>query len=243
MHYRRAGRSGHPARARWWTVVKVVLAIAAVLAWAVYLRPPVLGGRAAFIPVKGISMTPTLHSGDLVLLRESSSYHTGQIIAFDVPKGQPDAGKRVIHRIVSGSDAEGFVTKGDYNKVNDAWTVPRSAVIGRYELRIPWLGRSVTSIHVVGLAAVATSWLLLMVVATWRVYSAARDETDHPEDTDDDDTQPPPVLEDDSAADDGVERQRETSRRLPVAVVGAAVTAGVLRHAFGKRSGARSGRS
>src|SRR5689334_691498 len=185
MHYRRARRSGHPAR-RSWTLLKVVLGIVAVVAWAIYLRPAVLGGRAAFIPVKGISMTPTLRSGDLVLLRRSSSYHTGEIIAFDVPQGQPDAGKRVIHRIVSGSADSGFVTKGDYNAGKDPWTVPLSTVIGRYQLRIPRIGRSVSSIHILGLAALAASWLLLIVVATWRVYSGAHGEADHPDGTDDD---------------------------------------------------------
>src|SRR5689334_1148531 len=175
MHYRRARRSGHPAR-RSWTLLKVVLGIVAVVAWAVYLRPPVLGGRASFIPVKGISMTPTLRSGDLVLLRKSSSYHTGQIIAFDVPQGQPDAGKRVIHRIVSGSADSGFVTKGDYNASRDPFTVPPAAIIGRYELRVPRLGRSVTSIRTVGLAAVAASWLLLVIVAMWRIQFATPDD-------------------------------------------------------------------
>ena len=80
--------------------------------------------------VSGRSMESTLEDGDLVITREHSSYHVGEIIAYQVPDGDPMAGLRVVHRIVGGSAADGYVTRGDHRTSVDPWRPRPDDVIG-----------------------------------------------------------------------------------------------------------------
>lgn len=75
------------------------------------------------------SMAPTIESGDLYFVLETSSVGTGDVIAYESP-----ARGVVTHRVVAVGNG-GFVTRGDANPSTDqaAGTplVDRSAVIGR----------------------------------------------------------------------------------------------------------------
>ncbi len=53
--------------------VVTVLAFAALAAWAIFLRPTALGGSASYIFVNGVSMEPTLVTGDLVVLQRGGA--------------------------------------------------------------------------------------------------------------------------------------------------------------------------
>jgi len=122
------------------------LTLALVVTWFFYFRPPVLGGPGSFVGVNGISMTPTFHDGDLVVVEKQSSYHVGDIIAYHVPAGDPGAGNNIIHRIVGGSGTTGFVTKGDHNPYTDHFWHPTTAnVMGKVRFVIPqgaaWLSK------------------------------------------------------------------------------------------------------
>jgi hypothetical protein len=68
-------------------------------------------------------MEPTLRDGDLVVVRERGSYATDDVIAFRLPAGTAGPEGAVIHRIVGGSAAEGFVTRGDNRDADDSWRV------------------------------------------------------------------------------------------------------------------------
>ncbi len=87
----------------------------------------------------GHSMDPTLHEGDLVIMREVSAdgVDVGDIIQYE---GEH---KHVLHRVVeatgSGRNRE-FVTKGDGNNVADPQPVRAEAVRGEVLFYMPKLG-------------------------------------------------------------------------------------------------------
>lgn len=119
-------------------LVGTSLMIAVALGWMFFFRPQTLGGSAAFVGVDGVSMTPTMNSGDLAVVERKVSYHVGDIIAYRIPAGRPGAGDNVIHRIVGGNGTTGFITKGDHNPRSDYfWHPTQSDVIGRVWFHIP----------------------------------------------------------------------------------------------------------
>lgn len=108
------------------------LLLLVVLAW--WLLPVQLGGRTAYVIVNGNSMYPTLHRGDLVLVRRAKSYSPGQIAAYRYP----DVGT-VIHRVV-GIAGDRLIFKGDHNSWTDGYRPLPAEVIGSYWLKIPKIG-------------------------------------------------------------------------------------------------------
>jgi signal peptidase I len=106
------------------------LAIAAFAGWFVLLAPTSIGGSASYVWVSGTSMEPTLRTGDFVVLRRADSYRIGDIVAFRIPAGEPAAGTFVIHRIIGGSAATGFVTQGDNKDRPDRWQPSSADVLG-----------------------------------------------------------------------------------------------------------------
>jgi signal peptidase len=118
-------------------VVGLLLTIAAVVFWVMFLRPQSLGGTAAYVLVSGHSMLPRYKTGDLVLVEKHSSYHVGEVIAYHVPKGSPVAGAQVIHRIIGGNGKTGFIVKGDNRTAPDVWHPTNKDVVGAKALRIP----------------------------------------------------------------------------------------------------------
>jgi signal peptidase I len=121
------------------TAATVVL----IVAWALLLRPQMLGGPAGYVLVSGTSMLPGLHTGDLVIVRRHPSYRRGDVVAFRVPAGQPAAGAMVIHRIVGGSPRTGFVTRGDNRATSDLWRPTPADIHGRRWVALPGAGRLV----------------------------------------------------------------------------------------------------
>jgi signal peptidase len=135
-----------PVSKQWWRrAVNITVTLVIALFWWNLYRPQLVGGPAAYAMVSGRSMESTLEDGDLVITREHRSYHVGQVIAYEVPDGDPLAGLRVVHRIVGGSAASGYVTRGDHRTSVDPWRPRPHDVIGSVALRIPH-GGSVLSV-------------------------------------------------------------------------------------------------
>ena len=119
------------------------MVVALVIAgWAVLLRPVFAGGRTGYVIVSGRSMLPALHGGDLVLVRRRAVYGVGDVVAYRIPDGV-FRGRRVIHRIVGGDPAGGFVLRGDNNPDDDLWRPRPSDIEGRLWKRLPGAGRVV----------------------------------------------------------------------------------------------------
>jgi signal peptidase I len=108
---------------------------AGLVAWWVTLAPEFLGGPAGYVIVQGVSMEPTLYTGDLVVTRREAEYRPGEVVAYRVAEGI------VIHRIVGGSPETGFLTRGDNKPDPDPWRPRPDDIIGRLWLHIPGAGR------------------------------------------------------------------------------------------------------
>ena len=115
----------------------LLLVVATVVFWAIFLRPQSLGGPAAYVLVSGKSMEPRYHTGDMVLVERQSHYHVGEVIAYRVPKGDPMAGSQVIHRIIGGDAQHGFVVQGDNRTAPDVWRPTQADIVGAKTLRLP----------------------------------------------------------------------------------------------------------
>jgi signal peptidase len=131
-----------PARRRltlsgFFNAAGLVLVVASVVFWAMFLRPQSLGGPAAYVLVSGKSMLPRYHTGDMVLVEKQSQYHVGEVIAYRVPKGDPMAGAQVIHRIIGGDAQHGFVVQGDNRTAPDVWRPKAADIVGAKAMRFP----------------------------------------------------------------------------------------------------------
>jgi signal peptidase len=143
--------------------LSLLVVLVLVVVWAFTLRPTFLGGPAVYVTVTGTSMEPTLHDGDLVVLREEDTYGTGDVIAYRVPEGEPGAGYRIVHRVIGGSGAEGYVTRGDNRLSDDYWRPVDGDVLGTLWLHAPGVGRYVPLLRspavIAGVAAVVVAWV------------------------------------------------------------------------------------
>lgn len=162
-----------PERVR--RILGATVLVAAVVAWALLLRPTALGGPATYVVVSGTSMEPTLHTGDLVVLRAHDSYGVGDLVTYPVPEGAPGAGDLVIHRIVGGSAEGGFTTQGDNRRQADDWHPTAEQVRGREWFTVPGAGTVLTRFTDPPLLAALAGGVAVVVVLL-RSPSARRDE-------------------------------------------------------------------
>jgi signal peptidase I len=144
----------------------VVLAAALIAGWFFTLRPASLGGLVTYVMVRGGSMEPTLHGGDLVVVRRQGSYGPGDIVAFRVPKGDPGEGAIVVHRIAGGSPEEGFTMQGDNMHGADVWQPSQNDIVGKMWFSVPGGGRLLERLRApLPLAALAASIAVFLVLS------------------------------------------------------------------------------
>lgn len=119
--------------------------------------------------VSGISMLPTLETGDLVVIQNVSvsSLKVGDIIVYGPPCSI--SGESVIHRVVGISSA-GLTTKGDNNPYTDqsggiaSQPIVQKCLVGQVVFVIPYLERLSTLPY--GLNYVLAALILIVVVAS-----------------------------------------------------------------------------
>ena len=102
----------------------------------------------------------------------------GDIIVYRIPKGEPGAGKQVIHRVVGGDAVSGYTTKGDNRESADIWHPQGRDVVGRVVTIVPQGGkvmRLILDYHNLGLVALA--------LLAWAVWPARSQEDDGESDT------------------------------------------------------------
>ena len=93
----------------------------------------------AFAIINSGSMEPTVSVNDLLLIKGSSSYQTGDIITFVSPHGS-----LVTHRVTNVMEATsgGYITQGDANNIPDK-EISSQRVLGRVIAVIPGAGKLV----------------------------------------------------------------------------------------------------
>ncbi len=132
----------------------------AILVWNL-IAPVQLGGRVSYVNVRGISMEPTLRTGDLLVMRRAEQYAVGQIVAFTSDMNSAV----VVHRIVDVLD-DRYLLKGDNNAFLDRFTPTADEIIGAEVLTIPGgervatLAASTPTIVLQSLMLGLTLWIL-----------------------------------------------------------------------------------
>ena len=126
-----------------WTraIASVMVTLAIIGAWFVFLRPTFLGGPTSYVLVSGESMEPTLHENDFVIVRQQATYEKGDIAAYRIPETSAGAGNLVIHRIIGGSAQEGYLLQGDNRTTADLWRPQPSDILGTPLVTIPRAGQ------------------------------------------------------------------------------------------------------
>jgi signal peptidase I len=147
-----------------WRAVSLAFIGAVVVAWALTLRPQVLGGPAVFVAVRGSSMLPTYVHGDLVVVESAAQYRIGEVVAYRVPAGQVGAGKIVIHRIVGGDGIRGFTLKGDHNTAPDPWSPKQGDMVGVATVRLPDAGRLIALVRQPAILAALAAALVVTLI-------------------------------------------------------------------------------
>jgi signal peptidase I len=149
----------------------IAAAVLVCLFWAHYLRPQSLGGNAGYVLVSGQSMLPRYKTGDLVVVERHAGYHTGEVIAYHVPKPDPMAGAQVIHRIIGGDAKHGFIVQGDNRTAPDVWHPRPRDIVGAKALRLP---QAIVILQFLR----APMFLALLAACFVFVHVIARDERD-----------------------------------------------------------------
>lgn len=162
-----ARERGRPRRTR--RVVGIGAVTLLALVWFVFFRPPFLGGSTHYVTVSGTSMLPTLHPDDLVVLAKHDRYRVGDVIAYTVRDDPQVDGLRVIHRVIGGSEAEGYTTQGDNRTTPDPWKPRARDIMGRRIFVLPKAGIILRWLKTpLALALLALLWV---VVLFWRPRS------------------------------------------------------------------------
>lgn len=144
--------------------VLLLLTLAVLGAGLGYLRawPPVA-------TVMSASMSPTIETGDVVVMRKlQSPPRVGDVIAVSVPEGARSRygyPPKVIHRVVRiGGDGQ-IRTKGDARKAADPFTVSRDAVQAEVVFTMPAAGRVLAFLgSTLGLIWLAAGALFLVII-------------------------------------------------------------------------------
>jgi signal peptidase len=143
------------------------LVVLVVAFWLAALRPTSLGGPVTYLLIRGNSMEPTYHGGDLVLVRVAAQYAIGDIVAYRVPAGDIGAGHIVIHRISGGVASTGFLMRGDNNPSVDPWMPRPTDIVGVAWFAAPGFGRLLAFLH-------QPATLASLAVATLAAVAAGR---------------------------------------------------------------------
>ncbi|MCU1457214.1 MAG: peptidase signal peptidase [Actinomycetia bacterium] len=134
-----------------------VILVIAGLAVVAMLWPARLGGSVSYATTGGSSMEPVIHQGDLVLVRHSSSYKVGDVVAYR----SRVLDTTVLHRIVARRGAQ-YIFKGDKNGWLDADHPTRRDLLGKEWIRIPDGGRALAWFRTPGGWVIGVALLLLI---------------------------------------------------------------------------------
>ncbi|QCJ44346.1 signal peptidase I [Bacillus sp. S3] len=104
--------------------------------------------------IRSNSMVPVWERGDMVILEnlnKNVTVHQKDIVFFKTEAGDLASKGWIAHRVISGNDKNGFITKGDANEFSDqessdtgpikrAWITGRAWTVGEKPIVIPKIG-------------------------------------------------------------------------------------------------------
>jgi len=82
------------------------------------------------------SMSPTIKTGSVIMVKPASDYHIGDVVTYKYGKRARDL---TTHRIV-GQEGDKFITKGDNNNAADIYPIKKEQIIGRVVFDAPYAG-------------------------------------------------------------------------------------------------------
>jgi len=117
-----------------------------VSGWVSESGTPSVLGREVFV-VRSGSMSPSIKTGDAVIVSTIDNESTRILRVGDIITFEPASNNSILisHRIVEvmfGTSGEPFyVTKGDANASRDTELVSLDRIVGRVDMRLPYMGR------------------------------------------------------------------------------------------------------
>lgn len=142
-------------------LLRRLASLALVAALYVLFAPTQIGGSASYVITNGISMLPTIHAGDLVVLKQESSYHVGEVAGYH----NSQLGVVVLHRIVAIHGTH-YVFKGDNNPYPTTDEPTKTAIVGAAWIHLPSAGKVLRFARVPGIAAAALAALWLFTFSS-----------------------------------------------------------------------------
>ena len=103
-------------------------------------------------------MLPSLQRDDLVVLRRSSSYEIGDVVAYRSTL----LNRIVLHRIVAIDDGR-YTFKGDNNTFLDSEQPTEADLVGELSVHVPIAGRVVPLMHVPWIVGLLAALLVLSI--------------------------------------------------------------------------------
>lgn len=120
------GRSPALRRPRSSRLALAALGLGVLAVFWAFFAPTAIGGSASYVITDGTSMLPRFHADGLVITRQESSYHVGEVVAYH----NRELHTVVMHRIVA-IDGDRYVFKGDNNNFRDDYRPTKSELVGR----------------------------------------------------------------------------------------------------------------
>jgi signal peptidase I len=96
------------------------------------LAPVQMGGAVHYLTIRGMSMEPNIHAGDVVVVRRQQTYNVGDVIAYHSDMD----GAVVLHRVIGAYD-DRYVMRGDNNGFVDQYQPSIDDVVGRKVAQVP----------------------------------------------------------------------------------------------------------
>jgi signal peptidase I len=135
-------------------IVDVILYIVVFITVASAIGGTITKKPFLMTAVRSNSMYPLFQRGDMLLISpvlSKTNLNVGDIIIFDPEEGSLASKGIIAHRIYSGNEAEGFITKGDANEeidqiykndssIKKEWITNLVITIGKQPVKIPLLG-------------------------------------------------------------------------------------------------------
>jgi signal peptidase I len=134
-------------------------------------------GLARCFVYRGPSMTPTFFNGDFLYVRTNmQNLRLGDVVVFST---QNTADGYIVHRIIANSH-QGFITRGDHNRLNDALPLTLKEIVGKVEFVENRRGIRKVSNGPLGLWLAGILWLMfgldrLIRLVFWMPYNLIRE--------------------------------------------------------------------